>query len=92
MFFGQDNQLDLKRFGDLCRAGRTTSTLSVDEIQVVRRLCQRVKTGTAIPREIQNLETWLIFTDGACEGDVPSGSIGGVLVPLTTRWYITSVD
>ena len=49
----KDNQLDLKRFGDLCRAGRTTSTLSVDEIQVVRRLCQRVKTGTAIPREIQ---------------------------------------
>jgi ribonuclease HI len=26
-----------------------------------------------------NLETCLIFTDGACEGDVPPGSIGGVL-------------
>ena len=83
--FGRIANLDLKLFGDLCRAGRATSRVSTDEIQVVQRLCQRVQTGTAIPMGIQNLETWLIFTDGACEGDVPSGSIGGVLVAPNHR-------
>ena len=78
--FGRIANLDLKRFGDLCRAGRTTNTLSLEEVQVVQRLCERVQTGAAIPMGVQNLETWLIFTDGACEGDVPTGSIGGVLV------------
>ena len=52
---------------------------------VVLTYAERVQTGTAIPMGIQNLETWLIFTDGACEGDVPSGSIGGVLVAPNHR-------
>ena len=88
--FGGIANLDLELFGDLCRAGRTTSTLSVGEIQVIQHSCQRVQTGTAMSMESKILETRLIFTDGAREGDVSPGSIGGVWLPLITGWYITS--
>lgn len=82
---GRVANLDLKLFGDLCRDGRTTNTLTNDEIEIVKRLCKRVDTGTAIPLGIKNLETWLIFTDGACEGETPSGSIGGAMVSPNHR-------
>ena len=32
-----------------------------------------------------NLSTWIIFTDGACEGDVAVGSVGGALVAPNHR-------
>ena len=50
------------------------------KIRIVRNLCHRVETGKAIPDGVKNLDTWFIFTDGACEGEDPSGRIGGVLV------------
>ena len=60
--------------------GRTSNTLTTDELRIIHNLCHRVETGKPIPLGVNNLETWFIFTDGACEGEVPSGSIGGVLV------------
>ena len=72
--------MNLKQFGDLCRARRTTSTLSSEETQIAKNLCQKVQTGTAAPMGVRNQETWLILTDGAHGGDVPSGSSGGVSV------------
>ena len=82
---GRVANLDLKLFRNLCRAGRTTSALTTGEIEIVRRLCRRVDTGTAIPLGIKNLETWLIFTDGACEGERPCGGVGGILVSPSHR-------
>ena len=82
---GRVANLDLKLFGNLCRAGRTTNTLTPGEIEIVQRLCGRIDTGTAIPLGIKNLDTWIIFTDGACEGERPCGSVGGVLITPNHR-------
>ena len=83
--YGRVANLDLKLFGNLCRSGRTTNVLTTGEIEIVRRLSRRIETGTAIPLGIKNLDTWLIFTDGACEGERPRGSVGGVLVSPNHR-------
>ena len=82
---GRVANLDLKLFGNLCRAGRTSNTLTTAEIEIVRRLHGRIDSGTAIPLGIKNLETWIIFTDGACEGERPCGSVGGVLISPNRR-------
>ena len=75
---GRVASLDLKLFEDLCKLGRTSPVLLPDdEIKGVQRLCLRLETGKAILLGIRNLDTWLIFTDCACEGDTPTGSVGG---------------
>lgn len=82
---GRVANLDLNLCGNLCRAGRTTNTLTSGEIEIVRRLCGRIDSGTAIPPGIKTLETWIVFTDGACEGEKPCGSVGGVLISPNHR-------
>eukprot|EP00435_Cladocopium_sp_Y103_P064795 s1396_g26.t1 len=83
--FGRTSNFDLKQFSNLCRLGRTTSALTEHEILVVKRLRSRVESGTSIPMGIKSLSTWLIFTDGACEGESQCGSIGGVLIAPNHR-------
>ena len=83
--FGRIANLSLKQFGDLCRAGRTTCKLAPSELTVVRNLYARVESAVPVPMGILNLSTWIIFTDGACEGDVAVGSVGGVLVAPSHR-------
>ena len=78
--FGREANLTLKNFSNLCRMGRTASELTSKEVEVVLALHDRVKHAVPIPMGISNLQTWIIFTDGAVEGDVPTGSVGGVLV------------
>eukprot|EP00435_Cladocopium_sp_Y103_P073476 s702_g43.t2 len=82
---GRTANFDLKQFSNLCRLGRTSSTLTEDEVLIVRRLRSRVESGSSIPMGVQSLSTWLIFTDGACEGDAPCGSVGGVLIAPNHR-------
>ena len=83
--FGRVANLTLKQFGDLCRLGRTSSKLSPAEVEVVKRLLVRVETAQPIPLSVASLETWIVFTDGAVEGDEPSGSVGGVLIAPNHR-------
>ena len=83
--FGRIANLCLKQFGDLCRTGRTTSKLAPAELVVVRNLYARVETAISVPMGILNLPAWIIFTDGACEGDVAVGSVGGVLIAPNHR-------
>ena len=83
--FGRIANLCLKQFGDLCRAGRTSSKLTPAELVVVRNLYARVETAVSVPMGILNLSTWIVFTDGACEGDETVGSVGGVLIAPNHR-------
>ena len=83
--FGRIANLSLRQFGDLCRLGRTTHKLSLAELEVVERLIERVRTAVPVPLGIDTLTTWIIFTDGACEGDAVTGSVGGVLVSPNMR-------
>ena len=69
----------------MCRTGRTSTKLAPAELVVVRNLYARVETAVSVPMGILNLSTWIIFTDGACEGDEAVGSVGGVLIAPNHR-------
>ena len=62
-----------------------SNKLSASEIDVIENLCERVHSAVPVPMGITSSATWIIFTDGACEGDAPSGSVGGVLVAPNGR-------
>ena len=83
--FGRIANLDLKEFGNLCRLGLTSSILDECEISVVQKLFDRLGSAKPTPLGINNLSTWLIFTDGACEDSSTTGSIGGVLIAPNHR-------
>lgn len=70
---------DLKRFGNLCRMGRVCK-LSEPELQVASKLLHRVECSDPVPISLSVLDTWIIFTDGACESGPTVGSIGAVLI------------
>ena len=55
------------------------------EILVVQKLLVRLESAKPVPLGINNLSTWIIFTDGACEDGSTTGSIGGVLVAPNHR-------
>jgi hypothetical protein len=78
--FGRIGNLALKQFGNLYHLGRTSSVLDEDGVRVVAKLLSRLESAKPIPLGVRNLETWLVFTDGACEEGSTIGSIGGVLV------------
>ena len=83
--FGRVANLSLKKFGYLCRLGWMSSKLSLAEIAVVQSLCDRVNSAVPVPIGITSSSTWIVFTDGACEAEVPSGSVGGVLIAPNGR-------
>jgi hypothetical protein len=83
--FGRIANLDLKEFGNLCRLGRTSCILDECEILVVQKLLARLDSAKPVSLGINNLSTWLIFTDGACEDGSTTGSIGGVLIAPNHR-------
>ena len=58
-----------------------SSTLTCYELKCFKDLQERVLQAPPIEITPRVLDTWIVFTDGACEGsDSKSGSIGGVLV------------
>ena len=83
--FGRIANLDLKEFGNLCRLGRTSCVLDECENFVVQKLLARLDSAKPVSLGINNLSTWLIFTDGACEDGSTTGSIGGVLIAPNHR-------
>lgn len=55
--------------------------LSECELNSIRFLVRRVSEAKAVEINAVSLETFLVFTDGACEGDsLRTGSIGGLLI------------
>ena len=79
--FGRVAQYSLKVLGELSLKRQKQVTLNDKEMQAVAYLIQRVSEARAIEIGPVSLDTFLIFTDGACEGDSSRiGSVGGVLV------------
>ena len=78
--FGRTAQRGVQTVGELSLRSSRSSTLTCYELKCFKDLQERVLQ--APPIEIPRvLDTWFVFTDGACEGlDSKSGSIGGVLV------------
>ena len=79
--FGRVARYSLKALGDLSLRRQKQVALSDKEVRAVEFLIQPVSEAKAKEIGPVSLDTFLIFTDGACEGDSSRvGSIGGVLI------------
>ena len=86
---GRTTNLMLKEFGHLCKSDRASDSLTKDDVCVIRALRERVATAEPVRVTSSFLETWYIFTDGACEtGDNGEkvGGVGGVLISSCGRY------
>ena len=79
--FGRTAQRCVQTVGELSLRSSRSSILTGYELQCFKDLQERVLQAPPIEITSKVLGTWIIFTDGACEGsDIKVGSIGGVLV------------
>ena len=84
--FGRVAQYSLKVLGELSLKRQKQVPLKDKEMQAGAYLIQRVSEARAIDIGPVSLDTFFIFTDGACEGDSSRiGSVGGVLVGPSGR-------
>ena len=84
--FGRVAQYSLKVLGEISLRRRQCVELSTEELRAIEFLVKRVSEAQAIHISPIFLETFLVFTDGACEGDeMKTGGVGGVLVDPSGR-------
>ena len=83
---GRIAQQALRTISGIASSGRTKEALSMLETQALKFLKDRVLTAPPTRVLGSSLKTWLIFSDGACEGaESQQGTIGAVLVsPMGT--------
>ena len=76
--YGRTANTAIKGLGRFCVGDRTQS---LDEAAIQHLKFLQVRIASRVPIVIsKNLcDTWFIFTDGACEPEARSGSIGGVV-------------
>lgn len=78
--FGRIAQHSLKILGELSLRQQRVVILTESEMSAINFLLSRVQSAEAIRITTTLLDNFLIFTDGACEGDTEkSGTVGGVL-------------
>ena len=76
----------VKKLGDLAFLGRKTVQLNDRDKSFLLFLRDRVLNAPPVCIESSSVDTWVVFVDGACEGqDVLTGSIGGVLMSPAGR-------
>ena len=83
---GRTAQQALRVVSGLASNSRADDSLSTLEIEALDFLRNRVLRAPPTRIQTTNLDTWIVFSDGACEGSsVKEGSIGAVLInPLGT--------
>ena len=65
----------------MASTGRQSEQLSPGEVSAVRFLKERVIGAPPTMIRTTSMDTWFVFSDGACEGEaIKEGSIGAVLV------------
>ena len=78
---GRIAQQALRVISRIASSGRQKEELVAFELNAIAFLKERVLGAPPTQIQSTNLSTWLIFSDGACEGDEQKqGSIGAVLV------------
>ena len=86
---GRTTNLLLKEFGRLCKSDRQKDELSESDCAIVHALIERVATAKPVDVGTSFMDTWYIFTDGACEDGelgIKSGGVGGVLISPCGRY------
>jgi hypothetical protein len=78
---GRVAQQALLALSKLTATGRKSERLSDQELAAVRILKERVILAPPTKIRTTSLDTWYVFSDGACEGEtLKEGSIGAVLI------------
>eukprot|EP00435_Cladocopium_sp_Y103_P057245 s2074_g19.t1 len=88
---GRTTNLLLKDFGKLCREGRVVEDLTSLECATLQAIKDRVLTATPVKVSPKFMDTWFVFTDGACETDDHGnkvGGVGGVLVSANGTYLL----
>ena len=80
--FGRVANRAVRLLGDLSLRGVKQVPLKPFELMALRFLTERVLTAPPLTLTPACLKSWVVFTDGACEGpdNAKIGSIGGVLI------------
>lgn len=79
--FGRIAQRSLRVVGSIALSPSKVVRLNNQQLQAIKFLLQRVCSACSISVSPRSLSTFIVFTDGACEGsDVKAGGVGGVLV------------
>ena len=83
---GRVAQQSLKVISGLASAGRKREQLGAKEVSALTFLRDRVLTAAPTRVLAANLQTWLVFSDGACEGEQEkSGTLGAILISPAGR-------
>ncbi len=80
--FGRVPNTALRCVDRAARLGSTTACLPIDVVRALHALLERLATARPLELSYKSERTFIIFTDGACEGHPKAGSIGGVLIGL----------
>lgn len=77
---GRIAQQALRNLSKLTSTGRKSEALTALELDNINFLRRRVVGAPPICIRTTCLDTWFVFSDGACEGDEKTGSLGSVLI------------
>ena len=78
---GRVAQQALMTISKMAATGRKSEKLSDSELRAVQFLRDRVICAPPTNIRTASLETWFVFSDGACEGETSKlGSVGAVLI------------
>ena len=77
--FGRVANSAVKALGRLCNSPEPVSKFSTTMRTTLEFLQQRVLQGRPLKIQGSLNQTWLVFTDGACDPEAREGSVGGVI-------------
>ena len=80
--FGRASNSAMRTVDRAARDGKTANGLSAEVQKCLKVLRQRLMLAEPVEISDRCHKSWLIFTDGACEGAEQKGSVGGVLIGL----------
>ena len=86
--FGRVAQHSLRTLGEIALKKQKVIELAPHELTAIDFLARRVSEAETLKLSPVSLDTLLVFTDGACEGESDRfGSIGGVIVDKAGRCH-----
>ena len=77
--FGRVPSCAVRALASACKTATSLVTLNAELKSAIAILLQRVATAEPLCVQPISRETWILFTDGACEPDRGWGGIGAVL-------------
>ena len=80
--FGRVPSTALRCIDRAARSGATKGSLPANVVRAMHALLDRLASARPLELSYRSEKTFILFTDGACEGNPKVGSMGGVLIGL----------